>query len=326
MQWKHALYSLAAMVLGWAGAPALANQAGTWPDRPVRLIVPAGPGSGTDIMARLMADLLGKELKQPFIVENRPGANGIIGNNAGAKSPGDGYTMLYSNASSVSMNAALRPALPYDTLKDLKPVVLVSKGGVLLVARPDTGIKNLKDFIAYARAHPGLPYASWGLGSSGHLTMEALALDNQLRLEHVAYRAMGQIAPDMLGGAIKVAFLDIRSSLTLVKSGKLTAVAVTGSARAPMHPTVPTLLEQGSSLDLDGWQGILAPAGTPDAIVQRLHDAVTRIRADPNLRATFDEQNLAPLPRLSPAQFGALIRDEIPVWRKIVEATGVKPE
>lgn len=318
---------LLTLFLGLLGTGAAqANKVDAWPERPVRLIVPAGAGSGTDIMARMMADFLGKELKQSFIVENKPGANGIIGNNAGAKSAPDGYTLLFSNASSVSMNAALRSNLPYDTFKDLKPVVIVTKGGVLLAANPDTGIRNLKDFLAYARAHPGMSYGSWGPGSSGHLTMEALAAANQLRLQHVAYRSMGQIAPAVLGGEIKVAFVDARSSLTLVKSGKLAAVAMTGRNRAPMLPEVLTLLEQGSDIDLDGWQGILAPAGTPDAIVQRVHDAVTRIRTDPVLSVTFKEQNVAPLPRMSSAQFAALIRDEVPMWRKLIESTGIKPD
>lgn len=195
MNWIHRISRvvLAATLGIGASTATLAQKADTWPSRPIRMIVPAGAGSGTDIMARLMGEKLGHALKQPIAIENKPGANGIIGNDAAAKAAPDGYTLLFTNASSVSLNAALRNDLPYDTLKDLKPVVMLSNGGVLLAARPETQVKNLKDFIAYAKARPGLPYASWGTGSTGHLTMEAVNIAHQLKMQHVAYRGMGQI-------------------------------------------------------------------------------------------------------------------------------------
>ncbi|WP_162989588.1 tripartite tricarboxylate transporter substrate binding protein [Comamonas sp. lk] len=318
---------VAAVGLGFgAGNSAWAQKSDNWPNRPIRMIVPAGAGSGTDIMARLMSEKLAHALKQPIAVENKPGANGIIGNDFMAKATPDGYTLLFTNASSVSLNAALRTDLPYDTLKDLKPVVMLSNGGVLLAARPEAQVKNLKDFIAYARAHPGLSYASWGTGSTGHLTMEALNIAHKLKMQHVPYRSMGQILTALLSGEVMVAMIDARSPLAMIKTGKIVPVAMTGSARGPLLPEVPLLSEQGFNLQLDGWYGIMAPPGTPDAIVNRVHEEALRIRSDPALRQTFFELNLPPPPQKTPAQFGAVIRDEIPQWRKIVVTANVKSE
>ena len=330
MNWTHRIGGLLTVLTLGFGLTAVncsfAQKPDVWPERPIRMIVPAGTGSGTDMMARLMSDKLSQALKQAIVIDNKPGANGIIGNDLAAKATPDGYTLLFSNASSVSLNAALRSSLPYDTLKDLKPVVMLSNGGVLLAVRPEIKVKNLKEFIAYARSHPGLPYASWGAGSTGHLSMEALNAAENLKLQHVAYRGMGQILTALMGDEVKVAFIDARSPLAMIKAGKIVPVAMTGSERGPILPDVPTLAEQGFNLQLDGWYGIMAPPGTPDAIVNRVHDEALKIRTDPAMHQIFLDLNLPPAPKKTPAQFGAVIRNEIPQWRKIVLSADIKPE
>jgi len=300
-------------------------QATDWPNRPIRMIVPAGPGSGTDIMARLICEHLSRALKQPIVIDNKVGANGIIGNDLASKATPDGYTLLFGNASSVSLNAALRNNLPYDTIKDFRPIVQLSNGGILIVADAALRIHTLPEFIAYVRANPGQNYASWGIGSTGHLNMEALIAEYGLKMQHVAYRAMGQILTDLKGNQIKIATIDARSSIPLIKSGVVTPIAMSGSKRGPLFPDVATFAEQGFDFKLDGWYGILGPHGTPEEVVERIHREALKIRTAPELQKTFYEINLPPPPMRSPDQFAQLIKDEIALWRRVVERAGIAP-
>jgi len=279
-----------------------------------------------DLVARVLAPPLGKALGQPIIVDDRPGANGIIGNDVVAKASPDGYTILFSNASAISLNAAIRQDLPYDATKDLKPVVVVAVGGILLVARPDIHVGNVKEFLTYVRSHPGVSYGSWGIGSNGHLSMEALATAEKLQMQHVAYKSMAPLQTALLSGGVDIAFIDVVSAVPLVKAGKIVPLAVTGSMRMPMLPEVPTMLEQGVKLGFDGWYGIFAPAGTPDAIIDRLHAEVMQIRTDLQYAKAFLDLDLPPPPSKSPAEFAATIRAEIPYWHKVVVDANVKPE
>ncbi|MGH2625000.1 MAG: Bug family tripartite tricarboxylate transporter substrate binding protein, partial [Sphingobacterium sp.] len=234
------------------------------------------------------------------------------------------YTLLFSNASSVSLNAALHDDLRYDTVKDFRPIVQLSNGGVLIIVDPSLHVKNLKEFVAYVREHPGMSYATWGVGSTGHLNMEALIDEYNLKMQHVPYRAMGQITTDMLGGQIKIASVDARSPVALIEAGKVVPVAMTGSRRGPLLPDVPTLAEQGFDFQLDGWYGIFAPAGTPESIVKLIHDKSLEIRMAPDLQKTFHDINLPPPPQKTSDAFADTIREEIAIWQRVVSKAGLK--
>ncbi|MGO4327172.1 Bug family tripartite tricarboxylate transporter substrate binding protein [Cupriavidus sp. 2TAF22] len=324
--WMEGLLSTAMAALIAGPLQARAQPAPPWPSQPVRMIVPGGAGSGTDLMARLFAEPLSKALRQPVIVENRPGANGLIGNDMAAKAAPDGNTILFSNASAVSVNAALRATLPYDTLRDLAPVIQVSAGGVLLVAAAGVPVRDFSEFLEYVRANPEIAYGTWGVGSTGHLAMEAIAHDRQLRMRHIPYKTMGQLLTDLQGGVVKLAFVDARSPVALVQAGKLRPIAMTGTRRAPMLPNVKTLKEQGFSFDLDGWYGFFVPARTPAGIVSRLNGEITRVMLDPGLQPAFAQQGLAWVGRNSPEQFMQVIRNDIRAWKDVVVAAQVKAD
>lgn len=310
-----------------AGAlPAWAQTSPTWPTQPLRMIVPGGAGSGTDLMARLFADPLSKALGQPVIVDNRPGANGLIGNDLAAKAAPDGTTILFSNASAVSVNAALRRTLPYDTLKDLTPVIQVSAGGVLLVAAAGVPVRDFGGFLDYVRANPDIAYGTWGVGSTGHLTMETIAHDSRLRMRHIPYKTMGQLLTDLQGGVVKLAFVDARSPVALIQSGRLVPIAMSGTHRAPQLPNVKTLKEQGFSFDLDGWYGFFMPPRTPPDIVSRLNREIARIMQAPALQSAFAQQGLLWSAPNSPEQFSQVIRNDIRAWKEVVAKAGITPE
>ena len=319
---------LIAILAVGAGAwcQALAQTPDGWPSRPVRLIVPGSAGTGGDLFARALAIPLGKALGQPIVVDDRVGANGIIGNDLVAKAPPDGYTVLFGNSSALTLNAAIRSDLPYDAVKDLKPVIMLATGGILLAALPGIHVSNVKEFLAYVRAHPGMSYGSWGVGSNGHVSMEALSEQEHLRMQHVPYRAMSALLAGLLGGEVDIAFIDVLSAAPLVRSGKLVPVAVTGTVRMPNLSEVATMREQGIDLGFDGWYGLFVPAKTPEAIVDRLYAESMKIRKDPQWAKTFSDFNLPPVPDKSTSDFAATIRAEIPYWRRIVEAAGIKPE
>lgn len=253
------------MLLGLLAAAgtgtAWANTA--WPNKAIRMIVPGPAGSGGDIFARMLLPPLQSSLKESLYVENKAGANGIIGNDHVAKAQADGYTLLFSPSSSIAINPIIQPKMPYDAMRDLAPVAQVGAAGVLLVANPATGFKNLADMVQYAKAHPGrLAYGSWGSGSTGHLVMEGIKAHYGLDMPHVPYKGTAVELGDLLANTIGVGFMDIASPIPHVRSGKLRALGATGSARGPALQDVPTLTEQGYTFDADGWYGVFAPAKT----------------------------------------------------------------
>jgi tripartite-type tricarboxylate transporter receptor subunit TctC len=260
------------------------------------------------------------------IVENRPGANGLIGNDMAAKAAPDGYAILFSNASAVVVNAALREKLPYDTLNDLAPVIQVSAGGVLLVVAVGIPVHDFNGFVEYVERHPDIAYGTWGVGSTGHLAMETIAAAKHLRMRHVPYKTMGQLLTDLQGGVVRLAFVDARSPIALIQAGKLIPIAMTGRRRAPMLAEIPTLKEQGFGFDLDGWYGFFVPASTPGAIVDRLNSEIARIMADPSSRSSLSQQGVTWIGRNSPGEFQRVIRNDILAWKKIVATAHIKAE
>jgi len=217
--------------------------------------------------------------------------------------------------------------MPYDTLKDLKPVAQIGAGGNYLIVTSAVPVKDVKSFIDWVHSQPGsVNYGSWGIGSGGHLTMEAIKMQTGAKLTHVPYRGSGPMITDLLGGTINVAFADTVATLPHIRSGKFKALAVSGTRRAPLTPEVPLLSEQGIRFTTDSWYGVFAPAGTPEAIVQRLNAEINRVLKLPEMRERFTQMNMGESPPKSPEEFATTVRTDIQVWGEIVRANNVKPE
>lgn len=307
------------MTLVWGAAA----QPDGWPNRPIRLVVPGSPGSGMDIYARMIGVPLQAALKQPVVIDNKAGANSIIGNDAVAKAAPDGYTFLFTPSSAIAINPLVQPKMPYDTEKDLLPVAQVGAAGILLIANPKSGFKNLQDMIDYAKANPGkLAYGSWGNGSTGHLAMEGIKAHYGLDMPHVPYKGTATEVQDLLAGNIMVGFTDIASPIPHVRAGKLVAIGATGSARGPALPEVPTVKEQGYNFDADGWYGVFAPAGTPMVIVHRMNEEINKILATEDMRQKFATQNMLKPPIKTAEEFAATVKSDIALWQHM--AKGVK--
>jgi tripartite-type tricarboxylate transporter receptor subunit TctC len=296
-----------------------------WPQRPIRLVVPGPPGAGSDIFARMLGMALQAALGQPVVVDNKAGANGLIGNDAVAKAAGDGYTVLFTPSSAISINPIVQPKMPYDTLKDLVPVAQIGAAGILLIAHPSTGFKSLADMVRHAKANPDkLAYGSWGSGSTGHLAMEGIKAHYGLTMPHVPYKGAAQVVTDVLANNIGVAFADIASPVPHIRSNRLVALGCTGSARGPALPEVPTLTEQGYRFNVDGWYGVFVPAGTPREIVQRLNQEINRILATDEVVQKFAAQNMARPPIRSADQFAATVRQDIETWQNLAKVAKLK--
>ncbi|HET7837401.1 MULTISPECIES: tripartite tricarboxylate transporter substrate binding protein [unclassified Variovorax] len=311
---------LGGMLLG-AGVKAMAAPE-PWPSRPIRLVVAGSAGAGGDIFARLIADPLGKTLKQPVVVDAKPGANGLIACDTVAKAPGDGYTLLFAPSSSILINPVIHPKLPYNAETDLVPVAQVGAAGILLMTNPSTGFKNLADMVAYAKAHPGkLAYGSWGTGSSGHLAMEGIKAHYGLDMPHVPYKTIVTEVTDLIANNISVAFTDIASPIPHMRNGRLVALGQTGSQRWPATRDVPTLAEQGYKFEADGWYGVFAPAGTPTAIIDRLNEEINRLQKTDEVRQKIEGQNMIVPPSRSAKQFAASVKKDAAIWQGLAKVT-----
>jgi tripartite-type tricarboxylate transporter receptor subunit TctC len=311
---------LGGMLLG-AGVKAMAAPE-PWPSRPIRLVVAGSAGAGGDIFARLIADPLGKTLKQPVVVDAKPGANGLIACDTVAKAPGDGYTLLFAPSSSILINPVIHPKLPYNAEKDLVPVTQVGAAGILLMANPSTGFKNLADMVAYAKSHPGkLAYGSWGTGSSGHLAMEGIKAHYGLDMPHVPYKTIVTEVTDLIANNLSVGFTDIASPIPHLRNGRLVALGQTGSQRWPATRDVPTLAEQGYKFEADGWYGVFAPAGTPTAIIDRLNEEINRLQKTDEVRQKIEGQNMIVPPSRSAQQFAASVKKDAAIWQGLAKVT-----
>lgn len=306
-------------------SPLALAQGGSWPDKPIRFVVAGPAGGGADSFARLIATQLQDRLKQTVIVENKPGANGLLGNDAVAKAPKDGATFLLTASSSIAINPIVVPKMPYDTERDLTPVAQIGLGGILLMSNPASGFKSLKDVVGYAKANPGkLSYGSWGNGSTGHLVMEGLKAHFGVDIQHVPYKSTAAEVLDLLSDNLRLAFTDITSPLPHIRTGKLVALGVTGSARASALPDLPTLPEQGYKFDAEGWFGFFAPGGTPMPIVQRMNEEILRIINQPEMREQFARLNLqVPAPG-SAEKFAAIVRSDMQRWQELAKAVKLK--
>lgn len=327
---NHSLtrWVLPALIAGAAtAAHAQQPAADTYPDKPVVLVVPTAPAGGTDTIARLIADALGKRLGQPFVIENRPGANGILGVDAGARAAPDGYRLLFAYAAAVVVNPSLYKKLPYNPVKDFAPVAQISRGGNLLLVRNNLPVATLQEFVDYAKARPDkLSYCSWGAGSGGHLAMESLKKQTGIAMMHVPYKGSSPCVQDLLGGQVDAAFADVSSTVEIVRAGRLKALANSGPARLPLLPGVPTMTEAGFPFTNYAWYGVLAPAKTPPAIVKKLNEAVNAVLQDPAVVARLHELNMTDFALGTPEQFGATIEKDLRDWNTLVKAIGLQLE
>jgi tripartite-type tricarboxylate transporter receptor subunit TctC len=311
------------LALAAFAVPALAQT--SYPTRTVRLIVPSSPGGGTDISARILAPQLTQFLGQQVIVENRPGAGTMIGGEAVARAAPDGYTLLMG-ISTLAINPAMYKKVPYDALKDLAPISQAVALSNVLVIHPSLPSRNLKEFIAFAKARPGeLNFASAGKGTSPHLSMELFLVLAKLKMLHVPYKGSGPGVTDLIAGHVPVMMPNMLSAQPHIKSGRLRALGVTGSKRAPGADDIPTIAEAGvPGYEAVQWYGVLAPAGTPNDIISKLHAGVVRAVQNPDVRKRLMNDGAEPVGS-SPQQFAAYIRAETDKWAKVIKAAGINP-
>lgn len=320
------LRACATLLLMTVAAAAHAQPA-AYPDRPLRLIVPFPPGGGNDILARAVGQRLSETMGQQIIVDNRGGAGGLVGGTIAATSAPDGYTLFLGSMGGLAHNPALRPNLPYSPLRDFAAISLLATSPFILVVHPGVPAKSVQDLLALARAKPGaLNYGSAGAGSSLHLTSEFFKHVTKVNIVHVAYKGTGPAIIDLMGGQVQMVFSTMPPALPHVKTGKLRALGVTSLKRAKAAPDVPTIAESGvAGFQVDNWQGLVVPAKTPKAIVERLNRDVAKVLALPAMVDVLAAQGLDPAPG-TPGQFEKLIRTEIDKWTKLVQATGIKVE
>ena len=302
-------------------APAHA-QAATYPNKPVKVIVPYPPGGPTDIVARIVFQQVSESTGQPFIVENRAGAGGNIGADAVARAPADGYTLLVATTAH-AINMSLFKSLNYDVIKDFAPVSLLTQGPLVLVATPGFPANNVRELIALAKAKPDLlNFASSGNGQSTHLSGELFNAMAGIKLAHVPYKGSAPALTDVIGGQVPLMFDTMLSAMPFVKSGKLKALAVTSPVRSPAAPDVPTIAESGlPGYEVFAWNGLLAPAGTPASVVARLNEEVKKAMQLPQVKEKFSLQGFAASWDTA-EQFGGFLRGEVTKWTKTVKASG----
>jgi tripartite-type tricarboxylate transporter receptor subunit TctC len=305
-------------------AASSAAHAAPYPEKSVRVIVGLAVGGGTDISARILTQKLSETLGQSFIVDNRPGAGSILGIEIAAKSPPDGYTLLMVSPE-FAVNPSLHGKVPYDAVRDFAPIAQVVYGQYFLSARPATPYNSIRELIAYAKANPRqLNYASSGTGSANHLAGELFKTMAGIDMVHVPYKGSGPSVTALLSGEVQTVFSSTTAIIQHVRAGRAKALAVTGPKRAAVAPEIPTVAEAGlPGYVVTGWFGLLAPAQTPPAIVERLNAEINRVL--PSLRERYAELGTE-LVGGSPVEFSAFIKSELAKWARVVKASGAKPE
>ncbi len=298
-----------------------------YPNKPIRIIVAYPPGGSTNVLARLLGQKLTESWGQQVIVDNRPGGNTVIGTEALAKSAADGYSIMLVT-SIHALNGILIPKkLPYDTVKDFAPIANITRSEYLLVLHPSVPANSLQEFIALAKSRPGkLNYATSGSGTAVHLGAEMLSAMVGIKMEHIPYKGAGQLVTDLIGGQVQLSFIAPINVLSHVRAGKLKAIAIAGNARAPALPQVPTFAEAGlPGFELKNWYGIVAPAGTPRAILDKLSTETARILAMPDIRQKLIDQGMVPMIS-GPDQFAALISAEMAKYGEVIKSANLKIE
>ena len=309
--------------LGLAFSTALLAQ--DFPDKTVRIVVPYPPGGFNDTLARVVGDRLSKIWSQPVLIDNRPGGNTTLGNNLVAKAPADGYTVLITPLPFAALPGLYGAQLPYDALKDFSPLVLAANTQNVLTVRNDLPVNNVKELLEYARKNPGkLNYGSTGSGSSNHLSMELLMRMTETKMTHIPYKGSAPATLAMLSGEIDVLFDNIPNVLQQLKAGKMKAIAVTGTQRAVLFPSVPTVAESGvPGFEVNVWFGMQLPAGTPKPLVERMNRDIVRVLKEPEVIKKFRDQGVEVIAS-TPAAFSLLLQSEVTKWTQVIRDANIK--
>jgi len=314
-------------VLPFIVCVALPAAAQTYPTKTIRMIVPYSPGGGTDIVARIIGQKLGEAWGQQVVIDNRPGASGMIAGDIAAKSPPDGYTLLMGYTGDVAINGSLFKKMTFDPVKNFAPVTLAATAPMIFVLHPSLPASNVKQVIALARAKPGqLPYASAGVGQPGHLAFELLQRDAKIQITHVPYKGGAPAVTDLVGGHVVMFFSGIMPAIPHVRAGKLRAVAVSTAKRSPVAPEVPTMIEAGMrGFDLPTWYGVLAPAGTPNDVIAKLNAEISRALTQADVKERLSREGAEAAPS-SPEQFAQFIQSEVAKYARIIKEANVRAD
>ena len=315
--------AIAATVL----VPAITPAQEPWPAKPIRLVVPFPPGGGTDLIARAMGQRLGERLKQPVVIDNRPGASTTIGADAVAKAAPDGYTLLLSGSTTFSVNPALRAKLPYEPLRDLAPIAIVARTPLVLVVAQNAPWKTVDQLIASAKARPqGIRYATFGAGSGPHLAGELFALAAGVKLQDIPYKGSAQATLAVISGEIEVDIDTVATVAPHIKAGKLRALGIVGASRSSLLPDVKTLAEQKlPDATFDAWYGVAAPAKTPAPVAERLSRELKAVMADPDLQSRLRAQGMEPV-AIGAAEFRSQMESEIARYRALAHRAAIAIE
>ena len=294
-----------------------------FPSKPITLIVPFVPGGGTDSIARDVGKLLSEKLEQAVIVENKGGGGGAIGANFVAKAPADGYTLLFAT-STFATNSSLESSLPFDPDRDFSPVALIGKGPILIVVSKSLGVKNINELLAYAKKKDSnLNFCSAGNGSINHLSGELFKAKTGISMTHIPYKGSGPAVIDLIAGRTQVFFSTVPTILPFVKQKNVDLLAVTGNKRMALFPSIPSTQEAGiKDFDVSTWWGILAPANTPKAVVDKLNQAINEITAQDQLKERFNSEG-ASIERQTPQEFQVTLRKELSMWKSLVKSAGL---
>ena len=302
-------------------------EAQTYPNRPVKIVVPVAPGGVTDILARQMAERLTQKLGQAFVVENKAGGGYVVGMQTVAKAPADGYTLILTNRGAMAINPVLHKNLPYDPIKDFTPVALVASFPLVLVVHPSLPVNSVEELLAYSRRRPGeLSFASSGNATSSHLAMELLMSQAGIRMTHVPYKGSGPALQDLIAGTVQLSFDSLTVVMPQVKAGRLRALAIANPQRSPLLPKLPSVSESTlKGFDMSGWYGLSAPAGTPPAITDRLQAEIVEMMRDRAFRTLLLNKGIEPIGE-DAAAFGKLVAQESQRWGPLVKKAGIKLE
>jgi len=311
---RIALISLLITTQAWAA----------FPDRPIHLVVPFGPGGGTDILARIVADHLGRALGSPVVVENRPGAGGTIGSDYVAKAKPDGYTLLMGTNATLALAPGLYRRLPYDPVKDYMPVESIASGPSVLVVNPSVPVTDVKSLVSYIKAHPGkLNYGSAGNGSMAHIATSLMNKMTGTETVHIPFKGGAAATQELVAGRLQFMIAGSVETVPLIDAGRVRALAVTTSTRFPTFPTLPTMSEAGiPGYEITNWFGLFAPAGTPSDVVNLLAEKVGASLADPALKEAFLKQGVEPFP-MGPASYSNFVRKEVEKWTRAVREMNI---
>ena len=317
---------VAAAITACFAAPLAALAQTDYPSKPVKLIVPFPAGGTSDVMGRLIAEELGKSLKQPFVVENIGGAGGAIGSERAAKAPPDGYTLVLTGVGSNAVNHGLNPKLSYDSKNDFHHITQMMSGPNVLVAHPDAPFKTFHELLTFAKANPGKLNYGYTPAASGHMAMEQLKQSAGLFMVGIPYRGGAPMMTDLLGGQVPMTFINQDAALQHVKTGKLRALAVTSAQRNPLYPDVPTIAESGvPGFSAISWVGLSAPKGTPKPILDKLEAAAVQALQSPAVRTKLESQGFV-IPTLGSAAYTTFLSSEVDRWSKVIKTAGIKPE